>query len=270
MRRIRLIVEYDGSAFHGWQSQKNSANVQDLITDKLAILLKDAPKVMGSGRTDAGVHARGQVAAFSTSSDKDCAQILKGLNGLLPQAVRIRSCDEAPEVFDPRRDAIGKTYRYTFFDGPALPPFWKGWAWYARHPLDDAAMARAAKFLEGEHDFSSFRAAACEAKTPVRRIHHARITRKGERITFEIRGSAFLQQMVRIIAGTLFDVGSGTRTPESMQALLAAKDRKKAGKTAPPEGLVLWEVEYGAIPRPGRNLRGKPVPNSETEEDELE
>jgi tRNA pseudouridine38-40 synthase len=269
-RRIRLILEYDGGAFHGWQSQKNAANLQDLLDEKLAVLLKDKPKVMGAGRTDAGVHAKGQVAAFSTSSEKACDQILKGLNGLLPQIVRVRSCDEMPEVFDPRRDAIAKTYRYTYFDGPAHSPFWKHWSWYSRQPLDDKAMARAAKHLVGEHDFSSFRAAACAAKTPVRKILKAEVRRKGERITFEIRGTAFLQQMVRIIAGTLYDVGIGQRSPDSFIQLLAAKDRKKAGKTAPPEGLVMWEVEYGAIPRPGRMLKGQRVPDGETEESELE
>jgi tRNA pseudouridine38-40 synthase len=270
MRRLRLIIEYDGGAFHGWQSQKNAANIQDLIDEKLAVLLKDKPRVMGAGRTDAGVHARAQVGAFSTKSDKACDQILKGLNGLLPQTVRVRACDEVPEVFDPRRDAIAKTYRYTFFDGPAHSPFWKHWSWYSRQRLDEKAMAQAAKHLEGEHDFSSFRAAGCAAKTPVRRILKAQVRRKGERLTFEIRGTAFLQQMVRIIAGTLYDVGTGQREPDSFVPLLAARDRKKAGKTAPPEGLVLWEVEYGAIPRPGRMLKGARVADDETTENEIE
>jgi tRNA pseudouridine38-40 synthase len=270
MRRLRLLLEYDGGAFHGWQSQKNAANLQDLLDEKLAVLLKDKPRVSGAGRTDAGVHARGQVAAFSTKSDKACEQILKGLNGLLPQTVRVRACDEVPELFDPRRDALAKTYRYTFFDGPAHSPFWKRWSWHSRQHLDEKAMAQGAKHLEGEHDFSSFRAAGCAAKTPVRRILKAQVRRKGERITLEIRGTAFLQQMVRIIAGTLYDVGIGQRAPESIAGLLLARDRKKAGKTAPPEGLVMWEVEYGAIPRPGRMVRGIRVPQDETIEDEIE
>jgi tRNA pseudouridine38-40 synthase len=256
MPRFKLTLEYDGTAFHGWQSQKNALSVQDTLAAKLRVLFKTDIKVVGAGRTDAGVHARGQVAAFSAQTDKDCTRILTGLNGLLPRDVRVRACEIVPEVFDPRRDSIGKKYRYTWFDGPAHSPFWRRWSWFAKQPLDDKAMDRAARLLEGEHDFTSFRAAACAAKTPVRRLLSCRVTRKGERVTLEVHGTAFLQQMVRNIAGTLYDVGIGKRTPESVGELLKARDRKLAGKTAPPEGLVLWEVYYGAIPRPGRRLKG--------------
>ena len=256
MRRIKLVLEYDGTSYHGWQSQKNAAAVQDVLAAKLKVLLREPTQVYGAGRTDAGVHARGQVAAFSTESDKSCEKILSGLNGLLPRDIRVRSCEEAPLVFDPRRDPLSKTYRYTWFDGAAHSPFWRHYSWWAKQPLDDQAMAAAAKTLEGEHDFSSFRAAGCTAKTPVRRILKCQVRRKGERITLEIQGTAFLHQMVRIIAGTLFDVGTGKRSADSLGPLLAARDRKLAGKTAPPEGLVLWTVEYGAIPRPGRKIKG--------------
>jgi tRNA pseudouridine38-40 synthase len=258
VRRIKLVLEYDGTAFHGWQSQKNASAVQDLLQAKLTVLLKEDVKIAGAGRTDAGVHARGQVAAFSTASDKPCAKMLAGLNGLLPRDVRVRSCEEAPEAFDPRRDPLSKTYRYVWWDGPSHPPFWRRYSWHARQKLDDAAMAAAAAQLVGEHDFSSFRASGCTAKTPVRRILKSTVVRKGERVTFEIQGTAFLHQMVRIIAGTLYDVGIGARAAASLGALLQARDRKQAGKTAPPEGLILWNVEYGAIPRPGRVLRTHP------------
>ncbi|MGH7441905.1 MAG: tRNA pseudouridine synthase A, partial [bacterium] len=147
--------------------------------------------------------------------------------------------------------------RYLWWNGPALSPFWRGYAWHARQSLDEKAMDRAAACLVGEHDFSSFRAAGCSAKTPVRRVLKARVVRKGERVTFEIQGTAFLRQMVRILAGTLHDVGIGLRAADSLPGLLAARDRKQAGKTAPPEGLILWQVNYGAIPRPGRNPRSK-------------
>jgi tRNA pseudouridine38-40 synthase len=257
-RRIKLVLEYDGTAYHGWQSQKNASALQDLVTDKLKVLLKEDVKLAGAGRTDAGVHARGQVAAFSTDSDKACEKIMAGLNGLLPRDVRARSCEEAPEAFDPRRDPLSKTYRYVWWDAPSHSPFWRRYSWHARARLDEAAMDRAAAHLVGEHDFSSFRAAGCTAKTTVRRILKAGVVRKGERVTFEIRGTAFLHQMVRIIAGTLHDVGAGTRSPDSLAVLLAAHDRKQAGKTAPPEGLILWNIEYGAIPRPGRVLRSAP------------
>jgi tRNA pseudouridine38-40 synthase len=254
-RRIKLVLEYDGTAFHGWQSQKNASALQDLLAAKLKVLLKEDVKLAGAGRTDAGVHARGQVAAFSTDSDKALEKILAGLNGLLPRDVRVRSCEEAPEAFDPRRDPLSKTYRYVWWDAPAHSPFWRRYSWHTRQRLDERAMSVAAAHLVGEHDFSSFRAAGCTAKTPVRRIMKAAVTRKGERVTFEIQGTAFLRQMVRILAGTLYDVGIGLRPPDSFPALLASRDRKQASKTAPPEGLILWNVEYGAIPRPGRALR---------------
>ena len=255
-RRIKLVLEYDGTAYHGWQSQKNASAVQDLLRDRLKVLLKEDVSVAGAGRTDAGVHARGQVAAFSTASARPCDRMLAGLNGLLPRDVRVRSCEEAPEAFDPRRDPLSKTYRYTWLDGAAHPPFWRRYSWHARQRLDDAAMAEAAAHLVGEHDFTSFRAAGCSAKTPVRRILKAAVARKGERVTLEIQGTAFLHQMVRIIAGTLHDVGCGRRAAASVALLLQARDRKLAGKTAPAEGLVLWNVEYGAIPRPGRRVKG--------------
>lgn len=252
MPRYKLTVEYEGTAYHGWQSQKNAASVQDILAAKLEVLLRQPVRVEGAGRTDAGVHAQGQVAAFNAATDKPCERILAGLNGLLPRDIRVRACEPAPEAFDPRRDSAGKRYRYVWWDGPALPPFWRRYAWHAKQPLDDRAMDRAARLLEGEHDFSSFRAAGCTAKTPVRRVLECRVRRKGGRVTLDIHGTAFLHQMVRIIAGTLHDVGIGKRPPQSLAALLAARDRKQAGKTAPPQGLVLWEVYYGAIPRPGR------------------
>jgi tRNA pseudouridine38-40 synthase len=254
-RRIKLVLEYDGTAFHGWQSQKNASALQDLVAAKLKVLLREDVGLAGAGRTDAGVHARGQVAAFNTASDKTCEKILAGLNGLLPRDVRVRSCEEAPPAFDPRRDPLSKTYRYVWWDAPVHSPFWRRYSWHARQRLDERAMAQAAAHLVGEHDFSSFRAAGCTAKTPVRRILKAMVTRKGERVTFEVQGTAFLRQMVRIIAGTLHDVGGGARSPDSFPALLASRDRKRAAKTAPPEGLILWNVEYGAIPRPGRALK---------------
>lgn len=263
MRRIKLVLEYDGTAFHGWQSQTNAAAVQDVLAAKLKILLNETVQVQGAGRTDAGVHAHGQVAAFDTASTKACDRILAGLNGLLPRDVRVRAAEDTVAVFDPRRDALGKTYRYTWLDGASHPPFWRRYSWWARQPLDHGAMASAARHLVGEHDFSSFRAAGCSARTATRRLHRVEIRRKGERVTLEIHGTAFLRQMVRIIAGTLFDVGTGKRDPDSLAGLLQARDRKRAGKTAPPEGLVLWQVDYGAIPRPGRKLKGISDPDGE-------
>ncbi len=257
MRRLRLVLEYDGTAYHGWQSQDNAAAVQDVVAARLKVLLREEPRLQGAGRTDAGVHAHGQVAAFDTATDRPCDKVLAGLNGLLPRDVRVRACDEVPAVFDPRRDALGKTYRYVWWDGPALPPFWRRYAWHARRGLDHEAMDRAAACLVGEHDFSSFRAEGCSARTPVRRVLEAGVRRKGERVTLEIRGTAFLRMMVRNIAGTLHDIGAGALPEGALPGILAARDRRRAARTAPPQGLILWEVQYGAIPRPGREL-GRP------------
>lgn len=269
MRRIRLLLEYDGTAYHGWQSQKNDANLQDLLEVKLAILLGQPTRIDGASRTDAGVHARGQVAAFNTDSDKSTDKIQFSLNGLLPPDVRVREVSETVEVFDPRRDSQSKTYRYVYWDARQTSPFWRNYSFHARGQLDEKAMHEAAQALVGEHDFSSFRAAGCSAKTPVRRMLAASVKRKGERVTFEITGQAFLQQMVRILAGTLHDIGLGKRPVSDMAMLLSAKDRQQASKTAPAQGLILWKIEYGAIPRPGRKLKGEAVPEPETPESGL-
>lgn len=256
--RYKAVLEYDGTAFHGWQKQKNAVGIQNLLEEKLAVLFREKLRVEGASRTDAGVHARGQVIAFSPAADKDPSLILRGLNGLLPQSIRAREVSEVPEIFDPRRDAASKEYRYTWWAHPAHSPFWRRFSWHAREGLDDKAMAEAAQAILGEHDFSAFRAAGCTAKSPVRRILESGIRRKGERVQFVVKGHAFLYQMVRILAGTLYDIGQGRRPPSEMARVLAGKDRKIAGKTAPAEGLCLWEIAYGEIPRPGRVLRQKP------------
>src|SRR5580692_8650527 len=164
MRRLKVILEYDGTAFHGWQKQKNSVGLQNVLEEKLAILLREPAVVSGASRTDAGVHALGQVIAFNVEGDKPMETILRGMNGLLPQSIRARSIEEVPVVFDPRRDAQHKIYRYTWFNHPVASPFWRRHSWHAHAPLDIAAMNQAAGSLVGEHDFSSFRAAGCTAK----------------------------------------------------------------------------------------------------------
>lgn len=256
MTRYKLVLEYDGTAFHGWQSQANAASVQDALAAALKVLFRQDLRVDGASRTDAGVHAKGQVAAFSVESDREAEKIRFGLNGILPRSVQLRSIEAVPDAFDPRRDPLSKTYRYTWIDGPTMPPFWRNWAWYSHHRLDAARMHAAAQAIVGEHDFSSFRAAGCTAKTPVRRLLGAEVRRKEDRVTFEVRGQAFLQQMVRILAGTLYEIGTGERPAESMAQILAAKDRLQAGRTARAEGLVLWSIDYGQIPRPGRQSKG--------------
>ncbi len=176
----------------------------------------------------------------------------RGMNGLLPQSIRVRDCAQVEPIFDPRRDAQRKTYRYTWYNHPVASPFWRRYSWHAHAPLDLEAMKKAAAVLAGEHDFSSFRAAGCSAKTPVRRILDIQVLRQKERIQLRITGHAFLHQMVRIIAGTLYDVGTAKIPWTRMREILEGKNRKLAGKTAPAEGLVLWDVEYAEIPRASR------------------
>jgi tRNA pseudouridine38-40 synthase len=254
MRRLKVILEYDGTAFHGWQKQKNSVGLQNVLEEKLKILLKQPTLVEGASRTDTGVHALGQVIAFNVEGDKAAESILRGMNGLLPQTIRAREISEVPLVFDPRRDTQHKSYRYTWFNHPVASPFWRRYSWHSHEPLDIAAMNQAAGMLVGEHDFSSFRAAGCTAKTPIRTILECKVVKDKERVQLRITGQAFLHQMVRIIAGTLFDIGTGKRNPGEMKAILAGKSRKLTGKTAPAEGLILWEIKYAEIPRAGRKV----------------
>ncbi len=269
MPRYKVTLEYDGTAFAGWQKQKNAKGLQNLLEDRLAVLFRQPIQVAGASRTDAGVHARGQVIAFNAPEGKTTERIQKAMNGLLPQSVRARKVEEAPDIFDPRRDPISKTYRYTWYNAPAASPFWRHVTWHIEQPLDVEAMRQAAALIVGEHDFSSFRAAGCAAKSPIRKILSVEIKKKGERVQMSITGQAFLQQMIRILAGTLADVGQGKLTPGKFKGVLEAKDRKKAGKTAPPHGLCLWEISYGEIPRPGRKLlKNKPqIEDAGDEED---
>lgn len=255
MRRIKITLEYDGTAFHGWQRQANAVALQNVLEEKLEVLMRGPVKVEGASRTDTGVHARGQVVAFNTEDPKPVERIRHGLNGLLPQSVRAREVEEVPLVFDPRRDTLSKSYRYTWYNHPVSSPFWRRYSWHVQEPLDLKAMNQAASYLVGEHDFSSFRAANCSAKTPIRRILECSVIRDKERVQLRITGQAFLHQMVRIIAGTLYDIGAGKQKPEEIKAILAGKSRKLAGKTAPADGLILWEIAYGEIPRPGRKVK---------------
>jgi tRNA pseudouridine38-40 synthase len=252
-RSYKLVLEYDGTAFAGWQSQKNGRTVQAELEKALAVALRRPVKVTASGRTDSGVHARGQVAGFESESPDPEPQALMGnLNGLMPADVRVRELEWAPHLFDARRDAIAKTYRYVWLNRRASSPFWDRVSWHQARPLDVEAMAQAAACLVGQHDFSAFRAAECSAKTPLRRVLELNLHRRGERVVMDIRGQAFLQHMVRNIAGSLTEVGLGKRPAAWIEALLKGRDRTQAGPTAPAKGLCLWCVDYGEIPRPGR------------------
>jgi tRNA pseudouridine38-40 synthase len=237
VRTIRLVVEYDGTQLSGWQRQDNAPTVQQHLEEALAQLVQHEVTVTGASRTDAGVSARAQVASFQTDKPIPLHGIRRGLNSLLPRSIAIREADEAAADFHPRFAATGKLYRYTILARPERSPLLPR-AWHLSQPLDLAAMRAGAAALLGEHDFSAFRAAGCTARTTVRRVDTIDITPAGELVTIEIRGNAFLRQMVRIIVGTLVD------KPGQVAEILAGKDRTQAGVTAPAEGLELVAVFY--------------------------
>jgi tRNA pseudouridine38-40 synthase len=250
VRHIRLVVEYDGTSLCGWQRQANGPTVQGHLEDALARLLQHPTRVAGASRTDAGVHARGQVASFRTERAIPLHGIRRGLNSLLPEGIAVREAIEVGDDFHPRFSATGKHYRYTILARPDRSPRWRTRAWHHPEPLDLTAMRAAAELLLGEHDFSAFRAAGCTAATTTRRIDAIDITHAGELVTVDVRGNAFLRNMVRIVVGTLTEVGIGRRPPLQVGEILASRDRTRAGITAPAHGLELIEVRYDGV-RPG-------------------
>ena len=245
MRHIRLVVEYDGTTLCGWQRQDNGPTVQQHLEETLAKLLQHEVRVTGASRTDAGVHARGQVAMFSTEKPIALHGIRRGLNSLLPDTIAIREAIEVGQDFHPRHSATGKHYRYTIHNAPDRSPRWRDRAWHVHERLDREAMRAAAAHLIGEHDFAAFRAAGCTAQTTMRRIDAIDLAELPEDLlAIDVRGNAFLRNMVRIVAGTLADVGLGRLTPAQVAEILASKDRTKGGRTAPAHGLELVEVRY--------------------------
>lgn len=254
--RWRLVVEYDGRAFCGWQLQPGQRSVQGVIESALERLFGHPIRVSVSGRTDAGVHALGQVISFTSPQPRAPATVVKAMNATLPNDVAVVSAEPVPAAFDPRRWAWAKHYRYTWLERPARSPLRHDRVWPVREPLDLAAMRAAAAQLVGTHDFTSFRAEGCTANGPVRTVEAADLRRVNDELWLEVMGQGFLRHMVRIIAGTLYDVGRGKRSPADFGAVLAAADRAKAGQTAPPGGLCLVRVDYQDEPPPW--MRGSP------------
>jgi tRNA pseudouridine38-40 synthase len=252
-RTIKLVVEYDGSALSGWQRQANAPTVQAHLEDALARLCNAPTPVTGASRTDAGVHARGQVAAFTTDRPIPVHNIRRGLNSLLPPAIAVVDAVEVEPSFHPRFSATGKHYRYLVLERADRSPRWATRAWH-RPPrpalLDRAAMTAAAAALVGEHDFAAFRAAGCTAKTTVRYLEAVTlgaVPDEPELLAFDVRGNAFLRNMVRILVGTLVDVGEGRFTPAQVAEILASCDRTRGGQTAPAHGLELVRVFYDGV-----------------------
>ena len=244
MTVLKLTLEYDGTDFVGWQVQPNGRSVQQELEKGIERLCGEPVRVTGAGRTDAGVHARGQVASLRAPRELPLRAWTAGLNALLPDDVACLRAEAAPEGFDARRWARGKRYTYAILETPVRSPLERGRAWEIRRPLDVDAMRRAAPALLGVHDFSAFRAADCPARTTVREMRRLEIGQNGSRLELAVEATAFLKHMVRNIVGTLVEVGHGRREVDSLAALLEGRDRTQAGPTAPAHGLVLDEVFY--------------------------
>lgn len=250
MTRYKLVVEYDGSGFVGWQWQANGLSVQQALQEAVFAFCGERPDIQGAGRTDAGVHATGQVAHVDIARQTTARTLREAVNfHLKPLPVAVRAAELAPDGFHARFSAIGRRYLYRIVNRPARLALDAGRAWHVTAPLDVEAMRAAAARLLGRHDFSSFRAAACQAASPVKTLDRLEVLRRpgvlgDEEIAIEVAARSFLHNQVRIMAGTLKLVGEGKWTADDVAAALAARDRRQAGPTAPPEGLYLTAVVY--------------------------
>ena len=246
MPNYRLGIEYDGAAFKGWQIQGGGEpTVQGALVEALGRVTGERVAVTGSGRTDAGVHAEGQVASFWLESDWDPFRLQRALNGVLPRSASVHGVEIVPKGFDARRSAVGKRYRYRIWNGPDPSPLRAARQLHVPKRLDVVSMQAAAARLVGERDFASFQAAGSDVVTTVRLLSRLDVVgNPGGEIEIVAEGSGFLRHMVRNLAGTLIEVGHGKRSPGSMAALLAALSRSQAGPTAPAQGLTLEQVDY--------------------------
>ena len=254
MRTLKLTVAYDGAGLVGWQRQAAGDSVQGLLEAALSVLDGRPVVVHGAGRTDAGVHALGQVASVAVECSHDAGTLMRAMNAHLPPAVRVASCEEAAPDFHARFSATSKTYRYLIRNGPLASPFELRRAWHLPETLDPSAMREAAARLEGTHDFAAFRSSGTVTTTTVRTIYRSTLLElgpggfdpawPGRMLAYEVRGNGFLRHMVRAIAGTLVEVGRGVRDAAGVASLLKGGDRADAGPTAPAHGLYLVGVDY--------------------------
>ncbi len=243
-RYFRAFVAYDGTDFCGFQEQLDQESIQSALTRAIGVICKTPFKMLGAGRTDAGVHARAQVVSIEMATELSTDKLVLALCHNLPKSIRVFRVDEFKKLFDPKNHAIGKRYVYRIWNAPCSNPFSDRLMWHLRRRIDVAAMQKAAPSLVGEHDFESFRSAQCGASHARRYIWAVNVSKNDHEIQIEVRGNAFCHNMVRIIAGTLVEVGLGKRKAEDIAALIALKDRTKAGITAPPHGLTLEEIYY--------------------------
>jgi len=254
MRTLKLTLSYDGTRLVGWQRQAEGDSVQALLEDALARFEGAPVTVHGAGRTDAGVHALGQVASVQVTFTHEVATLARALNAQLPEDVRVVAVDDAAAGFHARFDARSKTYRYLIRNDAVASPFERAFVWHVPQPLDLGAMQQAAASLIGRHDFAAFRSVGTEAPDSIRTLTVSTISRAaadapwlspgGPLLAYEVTGDGFLRHMVRAIVGTLVEVGRGWRDPAGIEAVMLGKDRHAAGATAPPHGLFLVRVEY--------------------------
>jgi tRNA pseudouridine38-40 synthase len=249
-RNLKLVVAYDGSDFSGWQVQPDCATIQGTLASAIGRITGEKVLPQGSGRTDAGVHALGQVATFTTESPIPAENLVIALNDILPASIRVREAGEVPADFHARRSVRSKTYRYRIYRAAICSPFLARYVWHYPYPLDESAMQQAASLVIGEHDFTSFaavdpeRGREDENSSNVRQIFASSWNSQGEELVYEVTGTGFLHHMVRNLVGTLLLVGKGTLTPPDVFGILQARNRSLAGATAPASGLFLVDVKY--------------------------
>lgn len=244
MRNIKLTIEYDGKEFNGWQKQPNKLNIQGEIERAIEEITGEQVDLYGSGRTDAGVHSLGQVANFKTNSKLPIEKVAIAINSKLKKSIRIKKAEEVSENFHSRYNCHKKKYRYIINNSSQGSAIYRGLEYHVSQKLNADEMKKAIKFFEGEHDFKAFKSSGTSSKSSIRTIYNAELKQNGERIIIELTGNGFLYNMVRIISGTLLEVGLGNIKAEDIPNIIESKDRKMAGKTLPPHGLYLVEVMY--------------------------
>lgn len=242
--RVKLVVAYEGTNYCGWQIQPNGITIEQVLNETLSSLLGEEITVTGASRTDAGVHSLGNVAVFETHTKMPAEKISFALNQRLPEDIVVQESCQVPEDFHPRFSKSRKTYEYRILNCRFRQPLERRTSYFYHYPLDVSAIQKAAAYLVGEHDFTSFASVHAQTNTYVRTIYALDVVREGDMIRIRVQGNGFLYNMVRIIAGTLIQVGAGIKKPEDMESILAGKDRELAGPTAPAHGLTMIGLEY--------------------------
>lgn len=243
-KRIRLTVAYDGTAYCGWQVQPGVVTIESELNRCLSDLFKEEIQVIGASRTDSGVHAMGNIAVFDTTARMPGEKVSYALNQRLPEDIRIQKSEEVPIDWHPRHQNSRKTYEYRIYRGEFPMPVKRLYSLFTYYKLDTAAMQEAAKYFVGEHDFKSFCQVGAQVETTVRTIYDLTVEEQGQELVIRVTGNGFLYNMVRIIAGTLMEVGQGKKRPEDIPEIIAAKNRQVAGPTAPPQGLTLIKYDF--------------------------